>query len=163
MSAIRHDHSAIVSNGLEGECTTNHYDLIDLNGYFVHRIAEEYFMQTDEEKRLGLPIVMPMFDRETCSIAKSQIGFIEFIIQDMLKAWDGEIIYTLMMAVPFLTSPLNSLGFIKMPQLIECMEYNYMQWKVFQDRGIHTLTDIQKEKMSLLLDQTNHTTTTATS
>lgn len=51
-------------------------------------------MQTDEEKRLGLPIVMPMFDRETCSIAKSQIGFIEFIIQDMLKAWDGEITYT---------------------------------------------------------------------
>lgn len=67
------------------------------------------------------------------------------------------------MIAPFLTSSLNSLGFIKMPQLIDCMEYNYMQWKVFQDRGIHTLTDIQKEKMSLLLDQTNHTTTTATS
>lgn len=48
-------------------------------------------MQTDEEKRLGLPIVMPMFDRDTCSISKSQIGFIEFIIQDMLKAWEGEI------------------------------------------------------------------------
>lgn len=47
-------------------------------------------MQTDEEKRLGLPIVMPMFDRETCSIAKSQLGFIEFIIQDMLKAWEGK-------------------------------------------------------------------------
>lgn len=57
--------------------------------FFLCRIAEEYFTQTDEEKRLGLPIVMPMFDRETCSIAKSQIGFIEFIIQDMLKAWEG--------------------------------------------------------------------------
>lgn len=60
------------------------------HAFFVHRIAEEYFMQTDEEKRLGLPIVMPMFDRDTCSIAKSQIGFIEFIIQDMLKAWEGK-------------------------------------------------------------------------
>lgn len=113
MSAIRHDHSAIVSNGLEGECTMNQYGLIDLNGYLVRRIAEEYFMQTDEEKRLGLPIVMPMFDRETCSIAKSQIGFIEFIIQDMLKAWDGEIIYTLMMADPFLTF---SLKFVRIHQ-----------------------------------------------
>ncbi|XP_055309004.1 high affinity cAMP-specific and IBMX-insensitive 3',5'-cyclic phosphodiesterase 8 [Sitodiplosis mosellana] len=75
---------------------------------WAERIAEEYFTQTDEEKRFGLPIVMPMFDRSTCSIAKSQIGFIEFIIQDMMKAWDG---------------------FIRMPQLITCMEYNYIQWK----------------------------------
>lgn len=51
-----------------------------------------------------------MFDRVTCSIAKSQIGFIEFIIQDMMKAWDG---------------------FIRMPQLINCMEYNYTQWKQY--------------------------------
>lgn len=66
--------------------------LLSINKHFncYNRIAEEYFTQTDEEKRLDLPIVMPMFDRETCSISKSQIGFIEFIIQDMLKAWDGE-------------------------------------------------------------------------
>lgn len=76
-----------------------------------YRIAEEYFTQTDEEKRLGLPIVMPMFDRGTCSIAKSQIGFIEFIIQDMMKAWND---------------------FIRMPQLIKCMEYNYKEWKEYE-------------------------------
>lgn len=75
------------------------------------RIAEEYFTQTDEEKRLGLPIVMPMFDRSTCSIAKSQIGFIEFIIQDMMKAWND---------------------FIRMPQLIKCMEFNYQKWKEYE-------------------------------
>lgn len=73
-----------------------------------NRIAEEYFTQTEEEKRQGLPIVMPMFDRTTCSIAKSQIGFIEFIVQDMIKTWDG---------------------FIHMPELITCIEYNYIQWK----------------------------------
>lgn len=50
-----------------------------------------------------------------------------------------------------------------MPQLINCMEHNYMQWKNFQDRGIHTLTDIKKEKISLVLDQTNHTTTNTSS
>lgn len=54
------------------------------------RIAEEYFMQTDEEKTKNLPIVMPMFDRGTCSIPKSQIGFIEYIIQDMMHAWDSK-------------------------------------------------------------------------
>lgn len=49
-------------------------------------------MQTDEEKKRTLPIVMPMFDRTTCSISKSQIGFIEYIIQDMMHAWDGKAI-----------------------------------------------------------------------
>lgn len=57
---------------------------------WARRIAEEYFNQTDEEKKRGMPIVMPMFDRITCSIAKSQIGFIEYIIEDMMNAWDGE-------------------------------------------------------------------------
>lgn len=57
---------------------------------WARRIAEEYFMQTDEEKQRHLPIVMPMFDRATCSIPKSQIGFIEYIIQDMMHAWDSE-------------------------------------------------------------------------
>lgn len=57
---------------------------------WARRIAEEYFMQTDEEKAKTLPIVMPMFDRNTCSIPKSQIGFIEYIIQDMMHAWDSK-------------------------------------------------------------------------
>lgn len=54
------------------------------------RITEEYFLQTDEEKAKGLPVVMPMFDRYTCSIPKSQIGFIDYIINDMFEAWNGE-------------------------------------------------------------------------
>jgi high affinity cAMP-specific and IBMX-insensitive 3',5'-cyclic phosphodiesterase 8 len=38
-----------------------------------HRIAEEYCNQTDEEKANGMPVVMPVFDRSTCSIPKSQV------------------------------------------------------------------------------------------
>lgn len=38
-----------------------------------NRIAEEYCNQTDEEKALGLPVVMPVFDRSTCSIPKAQV------------------------------------------------------------------------------------------
>ncbi|CAO2614011.1 High affinity cAMP-specific and IBMX-insensitive 3',5'-cyclic phosphodiesterase 8A [Lemmus lemmus] len=54
------------------------------------RISEEYFSQTDEEKQLDLPVVMPVFDRNTCSIPKSQISFIDYFITDMFDAWDGK-------------------------------------------------------------------------
>lgn len=50
----------------------------------------ECFLQTDEEKRQGLPVVMPVFDRNTCSIPKSQISFIDYFITDMFDAWDGK-------------------------------------------------------------------------
>ncbi|XP_032590128.1 high affinity cAMP-specific and IBMX-insensitive 3',5'-cyclic phosphodiesterase 8 isoform X2 [Drosophila grimshawi] len=92
---------------------------------WARRIAEEYFMQTDEEKQRHLPIVMPMFDRATCSIPKSQIGFIEYIIQDMMEAWDS---------------------FIDMPQLITCMKINYSQWKKYDEQGVNTLADIMAKQ-----------------
>lgn len=53
-----------------------------------------------------MPIVMPMFDRVTCSIAKSQIGFIEYIIEDMMNAWDGKYL-RLVIRLPCITSPLS--------------------------------------------------------
>uniref|UniRef100_A0A182SHZ1 3',5'-cyclic-AMP phosphodiesterase n=1 Tax=Anopheles maculatus TaxID=74869 RepID=A0A182SHZ1_9DIPT len=95
---------------------------------WARRIAEEYFMQTDEEKRKNLPIVMPMFDRTTCSISKSQIGFIEYIIHDMMDAWNS---------------------FIEMPEIVRYMEFNYSQWKLFEEQGINTLSDIKRKQMSL--------------
>ncbi|ETN59633.1 camp-specific cyclic nucleotide phosphodiesterase [Anopheles darlingi] len=95
---------------------------------WARRIAEEYFMQTDEEKRKALPIVMPMFDRTTCSISKSQIGFIEYIIHDMMDAWNS---------------------FIEMPEIVRYMEFNYSQWKLFEEQGINTLSDIKRKQLSL--------------
>ncbi|XP_020716286.1 high affinity cAMP-specific and IBMX-insensitive 3',5'-cyclic phosphodiesterase 8 isoform X5 [Ceratitis capitata] len=95
---------------------------------WARRIAEEYFTQTDEEKSKALPIVMPMFDRNTCSIPKSQIGFIEYIIQDMMHAWDS---------------------FIDMPQLVTYMQINYSQWKKFEEQGVHTLADVKSKQHSL--------------
>ncbi|KAF1557840.1 High affinity cAMP-specific and IBMX-insensitive 3',5'-cyclic phosphodiesterase 8B, partial [Eudyptes schlegeli] len=50
------------------------------------RISEEYFAQTDEEKRQGLPVIMPVFDRNTCSIPKSQMSFIDYFKTDMFDA-----------------------------------------------------------------------------
>lgn len=55
-----------------------------------------YFLQTDEEKRQGLPVVMPVFDRNTCSIPKSQISFIDYFITDMFDAWDGKTVPVLL-------------------------------------------------------------------
>ncbi|XP_055629005.1 high affinity cAMP-specific and IBMX-insensitive 3',5'-cyclic phosphodiesterase 8 [Toxorhynchites rutilus septentrionalis] len=95
---------------------------------WARRIAEEYFTQTDEEKRRNLPIVMPMFDRTTCSISKSQIGFIEYIIHDMMDTWNS---------------------FIEMPEIIRYMEQNYSKWKLFEEQGINTLTDIKRKQLTL--------------
>ncbi|KAG5318449.1 PDE8B phosphodiesterase, partial [Acromyrmex heyeri] len=90
---------------------------------WAKRIAEEYFNQTDEEKKLKMPVVMPMFDRLTCSIPKSQIGFVDYIINDMIEAWDV---------------------FIDMPEIVGYMRYNYEKWKEYNEQGISTIQDIEK-------------------
>lgn len=74
---------------------------------WARRIAEEYCQQTDEEKRLNLPVVMPVFDRKTCSLPKSQTSFIDFFINDMFDAWDY---------------------FCDIPELIEHLQHNYKFW-----------------------------------
>ncbi|KAK0096361.1 hypothetical protein PV326_005675 [Microctonus aethiopoides] len=94
---------------------------------WAKRIAEEYFNQTDEEKKKRLPVVMPMFDRNTCSIPKSQIGFVDYIINDMIEAWDA---------------------FINMPEMVTHMKHNYDKWKEYHERGISTLSDIERLQQS---------------
>ncbi|XP_071964037.1 high affinity cAMP-specific and IBMX-insensitive 3',5'-cyclic phosphodiesterase 8B-like isoform X2 [Antedon mediterranea] len=80
----------------------------DLCVAWADRIAEEYFSQTEEEKRRGLPVVMPVFDRVTCSIPKSQMSFIEYFINDMFDVWDE---------------------FIDCPEVIVHLQNNYRYWK----------------------------------
>jgi len=46
------------------------------------RVTEEFYTQGDEEKRLGLPITK-FFDRAHSTRARSQIGFIDFIVQPL--------------------------------------------------------------------------------
>ncbi|XP_011308535.1 high affinity cAMP-specific and IBMX-insensitive 3',5'-cyclic phosphodiesterase 8A isoform X2 [Fopius arisanus] len=94
---------------------------------WAKRIAEEYFNQTDEEKRKRMTVVMPMFDRNTCSIPKSQIGFVDYIITDMIEAWDA---------------------FIDMPEMVTHMRQNYEVWKEYHEKGISTLSDIERLQTS---------------
>ncbi|XP_030624628.1 high affinity cAMP-specific and IBMX-insensitive 3',5'-cyclic phosphodiesterase 8B [Chanos chanos] len=82
------------------------------------RISEEYFAQTDEEKRQGLPVVMPVFDRNTCSVPKSQISFIDYFITDMFDAWDA---------------------FASLPGLMEHLSENYKYWKTLDEMKCKTL------------------------
>lgn len=95
-----------------------------------------------------MPIVMPMFDRTTCSISKSQIGFIEFIIQDMMNAWDGKEAACVQQAC-IINNLCFVLGFIDMPELIQLMQYNCSQWKLFEEQGINTLNDIKRKQLSI--------------
>ncbi|XP_053155218.1 high affinity cAMP-specific and IBMX-insensitive 3',5'-cyclic phosphodiesterase 8B isoform X3 [Hemicordylus capensis] len=82
------------------------------------RISEEYFAQTDEEKRQGLPVVMPVFDRNTCSIPKSQISFIDYFIMDMFDAWDA---------------------FAHLPVLMQHLANNYKHWKTLDESKCRSL------------------------
>ncbi|XP_052278369.1 high affinity cAMP-specific and IBMX-insensitive 3',5'-cyclic phosphodiesterase 8B-like isoform X1 [Dreissena polymorpha] len=83
---------------------------------WARRIAEEYCQQTDEEKRLGLPVVMPVFDRKTCSLPKSQTSFIDFFIKDMFENWDY---------------------FCDIPVLKGHLETNYDFWKLEEESPTH--------------------------
>ncbi|XP_077299462.1 high affinity cAMP-specific and IBMX-insensitive 3',5'-cyclic phosphodiesterase 8-like [Arctopsyche grandis] len=96
---------------------------------WARRIAEEYFLQTDEEKARELPVVMPVFDRATCSIPRSQIGFIEFIIIHMVEAWDA---------------------FIDMPELLAHTKSNYQYWRDMDEKGVTTLQDIKNMQATLV-------------
>ena len=43
-------------------------------------------MQVDEEKSRGLPVVMAMFDRDTCSLPKTQLVFTDLFVTSMIDA-----------------------------------------------------------------------------
>lgn len=117
---------------------------------WAKRIAEEYFNQTDEEKTRNLPVVMPMFDRTTCSIPKSQIGFIDFIIHDMIEAWDGK---TCRSVIVFrLRTEIFVVAFIDMPELMTHMRANKIKWKEFDEQGLNTLHDVKRLQATLALN-----------
>ncbi|KAM8782791.1 high affinity cAMP-specific and IBMX-insensitive 3',5'-cyclic phosphodiesterase 8A isoform 2-T2 [Rhynchonycteris naso] len=82
------------------------------------RISEEYFSQTDEEKQRDLPVVMPVFDRNTCSIPKSQISFIDYFITGMFDAWDA---------------------FVDLPELLQHLDNNFKYWKGLDELKLRTL------------------------
>uniref|UniRef100_A0A0R3RLG1 PDEase domain-containing protein n=1 Tax=Elaeophora elaphi TaxID=1147741 RepID=A0A0R3RLG1_9BILA len=59
---------------------------IDLYTIWVKNIMEEYWRQGDRERDLGIDI-SPMCDRNNITIAKSQVGFIDFIVHPLFETW----------------------------------------------------------------------------
>lgn len=62
---------------------TKHLDIY--NGW-IERVINEFHNQGDIERSLGLEI-SPMCDRNNASIEKSQVGFIDFVVQPLWEAW----------------------------------------------------------------------------
>eukprot|EP01119_Soliformovum_irregulare_P001704 TRINITY_DN1144_c0_g1_i3.p1 TRINITY_DN1144_c0_g1~~TRINITY_DN1144_c0_g1_i3.p1 ORF type:complete len:742 (-),score=223.09 TRINITY_DN1144_c0_g1_i3:206-2431(-) len=56
---------------------------------WTNRVTEEFYHQGDEEKRLGMN-VSPLMDRITGNVAKSQIGFINFMSLPIYECWTEE-------------------------------------------------------------------------
>jgi hypothetical protein len=52
----------------------------DLHHRWTMSLLDEFFLQGDKERDLGLPF-SPLCDRNNTLVAESQIGFIEFIVE----------------------------------------------------------------------------------
>ncbi|RLN85670.1 hypothetical protein BBJ28_00018155 [Nothophytophthora sp. Chile5] len=53
---------------------------------WTDRVVEEFFVQGDMEKQLGLA-VSPFMDRDTIVIKKMQVGFADFIVTPLFSVW----------------------------------------------------------------------------
>ena len=53
---------------------------------WTERIVDEFYIQGDEERRRKMP-VSPFMDRANPNIAKSQMGFIDFVVSPIYEAW----------------------------------------------------------------------------
>lgn len=88
---------------------------------WTRRICEEYFAQTQEESDKGLPIVMPTFQRDVCSIPKTQTAFINYFLLDMFDAWHE---------------------FCDVPKVREHLRDNLRFWDDMDNRRLTTIEEI---------------------
>uniref|UniRef100_A0A0N5A1N0 3',5'-cyclic-nucleotide phosphodiesterase n=1 Tax=Parastrongyloides trichosuri TaxID=131310 RepID=A0A0N5A1N0_PARTI len=75
---------------------------------WAFRIVNEYFEQTKEEIEKGLPVSLLHFNRETCNVPRTQVGFIDMFVREAFTHW---------------------CGFAQIPELLTILEDNYEKWK----------------------------------
>lgn len=125
---------------------------------WTYRITEEFYQQVlnllefsnlhqgDEEKRLW-GTVSPLMDRETGNVAKSQLGFVSFMVLPLYQAWTEE--------------------FENTKDLLQQVEANIGYWKVVQfillsyckrenQKGLLHFQIYQDPKLSMNHRQINH-------
>ncbi|XP_037085681.1 calcium/calmodulin-dependent 3',5'-cyclic nucleotide phosphodiesterase 1-like [Pollicipes pollicipes] len=56
----------------------------ELHSHWTRLLLDEFFLQGDKEKELGLPL-SPLCDRATTLVPQSQTGFIEFIVEPSMS------------------------------------------------------------------------------
>ncbi|XP_067028272.1 3',5'-cyclic-AMP phosphodiesterase 4C-like isoform X2 [Acropora muricata] len=59
---------------------------------WVDRLMEEFFRQGDKERDIDAMEISPMMDRHNASIEKSQVVFIDFVIQPLWETW-GDLVH----------------------------------------------------------------------
>ncbi|KAG2486561.1 hypothetical protein HYH03_014732 [Edaphochlamys debaryana] len=85
---------------------------LEVHKRWLAALEEEFFLQGDREKALGLPI-SPLFDRSKQGASKSQVGFFDFVALPLIR--------TLGEAFPG-ARPIQA-----------CFEANYAHWKEVQE------------------------------
>ena len=58
----------------------------DVHMKWVEGLTEEFFAQGDDEKRQGLPVSFLM-DRDKPGVSSSQVGFFDFVVLPLFRAW----------------------------------------------------------------------------
>ena len=56
----------------------------EVHNKWTERLVEEFFLQGDREKELGLS-VSPLCDRSVTAVPDSQVGFINFIVSPTMQ------------------------------------------------------------------------------
>ncbi|KAG2486573.1 hypothetical protein HYH03_014743 [Edaphochlamys debaryana] len=85
---------------------------LEVHKRWLAALEEEFFLQGDREKALGLPI-SPLFDRSKQGASKSQVGFFDFVALPLIRAL-GE-------------------AFLGARPIQACFEANYAHWKEVQE------------------------------
>ncbi|VDK20621.1 unnamed protein product [Taenia asiatica] len=80
------DRMQILQNMVHCADLSNTAKPLDLYTKWMHRLMDEFFLQGDRERAAGLDI-SPMCDRETATIEKSQVSFIDFISHPLWEMW----------------------------------------------------------------------------
>ena len=84
---------------------------------------------------------LPLFDRNTCNLPKSQSSFIEWFLIDMCEAWHGEEDQDLHLKIIFKIILIIS-EFCGIEELIANLHDNHNYWKQLEALGIKNLDDL---------------------
>ncbi|TPX50127.1 hypothetical protein SeLEV6574_g01087 [Synchytrium endobioticum] len=87
---------------------------------WCRRILDEWYMQGDCEKRLGLS-VSPFMDRDNVNVPSSQTGFIDFVVTPLFEAYDK---------------------YAPVPLLMGTLQRNREHWQALKAQNIMLLKDI---------------------